>query len=228
MYCVKCGVKLQDGAESCPLCATPVWNPDSVERESSYPDTLPRQHREADLPGAIAFTVICTIAILVTLIVCFRLYGRLEWGGYVVFGIVLFFVVAVLPRWFCQPRGEVFVPVDHAAAALYVLFICLKTGGHWFLSFAFPVILASCLLSTAMICLLKYVKGGRLFIFGGFLILLGLFTVLVEFFEHLSFGTDMFRWSLYSLTVFGAVGLFLLIAGMIPALRSGMRKRFFF
>ena len=223
MYCVKCGVKLQEGAESCPLCETPVWNPDSVERESSYPDTLPRQHRESDLPGAIAF-----IAILVTLIVCFRLYGSLNWGGYVVFGVLLFYVVAVLPRWFRQPRGEAFVPLDHAATALYVLFISLKTGGHWFLSFAFPVILASCLLSTGMICLLKYVKGGRLFIFGGFLILLGLFTVLVEFFEHLSFGTAMFRWSLYSLTVFGAAGLFLLIAGMVPALRNGIRKRFFF
>ncbi len=228
MYCVKCGVKLQEGVECCPLCATPVWNPDSVVREPGYPDTLPRQHREADLPGAVAFTVICAIAILVTLIVCFRLYGSLGWGGYVVFGVLLFYVVAVLPRWFRQPRGEVFVPVDHFAAALYVLFICLKTGGHWFLSFAFPVILASCLLSTAMICLLKYVKGGRLFIFGGFLILLGLFTVLVEFFEHLSFGTAMFRWSLYSLTVCGAVGLFLLVAGVIPALRNGMRKRFFF
>jgi hypothetical protein len=38
----------------------------------------------------------------------------------------------------------------------------------------------------------------------------------------------MFRWSLYSLAGFGSVGLFLLIAGMIPSLRHGMRKRFFF
>ena len=145
-----------------------------------------------------------------------------------VLGIALFYILTVLPRWFREPRGEVFVPVDHAAIALYVLYICLKTGGHWFLSFAFPVILASCVLSTAMICLLKYVRGGRLFIFGGFLILLGGFTVLVEFFEHISFGTEMFRWSLYSLTSFGAAGLFLLIAGMIPALRQGLEKRFFF
>ena len=50
----------------------------------------------------------------------------------------------------------------------------------------------------------------------------------VEFFEHLSFGDEMFRWSLYSLAGFGSVGLFLLIAGMIPSLRQGMRKRFFF
>ena len=172
--------------------------------------------------------MICAIAVLVTLTVCFKLYGALNWGGYVVLGIALFYVVAVLPRWFRQPRGEVFVPVDHAAIALYMLYICLKTGGHWFLSFAFPVILASCALSTAMICLLKYVRGGRLFIFGGFLILLGGFTVLVEFFEHISFGTEMFRWSLYSLASFGAAGVFLLVAGMIPALRQGLEKRFFF
>ena len=228
MYCVKCGVRLQEGTERCPLCATPVWNPEETTEERGYPDTLPRAHRESDLPGAVAFTVICAIAVLVTLTACFKLYGALRWGGFVVLGIALFYVVAVLPRWFRQPRGEVFVPVDHAAISLYVLYICLKTGGHWFLSFAFPVILASCALSTAMICLLKYVRGGRLFIFGGFLILLGGFTVLVEFFEHISFGTEMFRWSLYSLTSFGAAGVFLLIAGMIPALRQGLEKRFFF
>ena len=50
MYCVKCGVKLQEGVERCPLCQTPVWNPEPQEESRSYPDTLPRQHREADLP----------------------------------------------------------------------------------------------------------------------------------------------------------------------------------
>ena len=79
-----------------------------------------------------------------------------------------------------------------------------------------------------MICLLKYVKGGTLFIFGGFLLVLGGFTVLIEFFEHLTFGHLMFRWSLYSLAGFASAGLFLLIAGMIPPLRQIIRRRFFF
>ena len=228
MYCVKCGVKLQEGVERCPLCNTPVWNPEPQEESRSYPDTLPQQHREADVPGAVALTLICAVASVVTLTVCLKLYGTLQWGGYVIFGLLLFYVIAVLPRWFREPKGEIFVPIDHAAAALFVLYVCLKTGGNWFLSFALPVILSSCLISTAMICLLKYVKGGRLFILGGFLLALGGFTVLVEFFEHLSFGNEMFRWSLYSLAGFGSVGLFLLIAGMIPSLRHGMRKRFFF
>ena len=228
MYCVNCGVKLQEGADSCPLCHTGVWNPQQKEAERSYPDQLPRQHRESDLPAAVVLTVLSVIAVLVVLTVCLKLYHALRWGGYVIFGIMLFYVIAVLPRWFRRPRGEVFVPVDHAAAALYVLYICLKTGGHWFLSFAFPILLASCLLTTAMICLLKYVRGGRIFIFCAFMILMGGFTVLVEFFEHLTFGAAMFRWSLYSLLGFGAAGVFLLLAGMIPPLRHALEKRFFF
>lgn len=228
MYCVKCGVKLQPGAERCPLCRTPVWDPEPEEAEHGYPDRLPRLYRESDLPGAVALTVLCAVALLVVLTVCFKLYGALRWGGYAVGGILLFYVVAALPRWFARPRGEIFVPIDHAAAGLYVLYICLMTGGRWFMSFAFPLLLASCLLSTGMICLLKYVRGGRLFIFGGFLLALGGFSVLVEFFEHVSFGAEMFRWSLFSLTGFGAAGLFLLIAGMIPSLRHWLEKRFFF
>ena len=228
MYCVKCGVKLQDGVKECPLCRTPVWNPEPAAAESGYPDHYPRTHRESTLPTAIALTVVCVTAALVILIVCLKLYGALNWGGYAIGGIALFYVVAVLPGWFERPRGEVFVPVDHAAAALLVLYICVRTGGSWFLGFAFPVILISCVLSTAVICLLKYVRGGRPYILGGFLLAVGGSTVLIELFEHLTFGTPMFHWSLYSLLGFGAVGLFLLLAGMIPALRQALKRRFFY
>lgn len=228
MYCVKCGVGLPEGASVCPLCHTPVWNPEARTEEKSYPDSLPRHTSESDLPGAVAMTVLSVIAAAVVLAVCFRLYGQLRWGGYAVGGIALFYVTAILPRWFRRPRAEVFVPVSHGAAALYVLYICLRTGGHWFLSFAFPLLGVSCLLTTGVICLVKYVKRGRLFIFGGFLLLLGGFTMLVEFFEHISFGTPMFRWSLFSLAGFGAAGLFLLAAGVIRPLRQALEKRFFF
>ena len=228
MYCVKCGVKLQDGAAECPLCHTAVRAPGDASAERSYPDSLPPHDRDSDLPAAVAMTVLCAIAAAVVLAVCFRLYGELRWGGYAVGGIALFYIIAVLPRWFRHPRAEVFVPSDHAAAALYALYVCLRTGGSWFLSFALPILAISCLLSTALICLLKYVRHGRLFIFGGFFLLLGACTMLIEFFEHIAFGTPMFLWSLFSLTGFGAVGLFLLVAAMIRPLREALEKRFFF
>lgn len=38
MYCVRCGVKLREGTESCPLCGTPVWNPEGARARKSYPE----------------------------------------------------------------------------------------------------------------------------------------------------------------------------------------------
>ena len=228
MYCIKCGVKLQEGAAECPLCHTAVRSPENTAAEPSYPDSLPPQYSESDIRGAVALTVLCAIAAAVVLAVCFRVCGKLSWGGYAIGGIILFYVIAVLPRWFRHPRAEIFVPCGHAAAALYVLYICLRTGGHWFLDFALPVIAVSCLLFTALICLLKYVRRGRLFIVGGFFLALGCFSMLIEFFEHITFGTPMFLWSLFALAGCGAVGLFLLIAGMIRPMREALEKRFFF
>ena len=228
MYCVKCGVRLQEGVERCPLCGTPVWNPEGSRMEKAYPERLPRTDRESTVPVAAALTTLCVIAVLVILAICFRMYGALEWGVYAVSGIALFAVLAVLPLWFRHPLPEVFVPADHAAAALFLLTVCGASGGNWFLSFALPLTAISCILSTALICLLRHVREGRLFIFGGLLVLMGLFSMLVEFFEHITFDTPMFLWSLYSLMGFGAAGLFLLITGMIPSLRASLEKRFFF
>ena len=45
MYCVYCGVKLQDGAKECPLCRTPVMIAGEREtaEQSSYSDRLPEE-----------------------------------------------------------------------------------------------------------------------------------------------------------------------------------------
>ncbi len=228
MYCVKCGVRLQDGVSSCPLCNTPVWDPEQPEAEHGYPDHYPGAHQESSRPFSVAMTAVSVMAAAVILTVCLRLYGALNWGGYAIGGIALLYVIAVLPKWFRHPPVEVFVPVDHAAAALYVLYVCLKTGGDWFLPFAFPVILVSCLLFTAVACLLKHVRRGRLFILGGFLLGLGGFTVLIELFSHLAFGVPMFLWSLYPLVGFAVAGGFLLLAGTVPSLRKALERRFFF
>lgn len=230
MYCVKCGVKLSDGVGECPLCGTKVYVPAESDgkREKNYPDELPSHYREKGLASLFVVTLLSVTVIAVVLLVCFRLYGELRWGGFAAGGTALFYVIAVLPFWFRRPKAEIFVPADHAAAALYILYCCVRTGGSWFVSFALPVIALSCILSEAMICLLKYVRRGRLFIFGGFFILFGGFFAAAEFFEHLTFGTEMFRWSLYPLTVFAAAGLFLLTAGMIRPMRNALERRFFF
>ena len=98
---------------------------------------------------------------------------------------------------------------------------------HWFLSFGFPVTAMSCLLLTGFIALLRYVRGGRLFIIGGSVIVLGGLSMLVEFFQHITFGTKMFTWSLYVVSSCLAFGMFLILAGTIRPLREYLERRFF-
>ena len=228
MYCVKCGVKLRDGEERCPLCATPVWNPNADTTEPSYPeDREPQMTRESRLPAAIFLSALSVLAVIVTGLVCLRLYHAIRWGGYVFSGVGLAYIIFILPLWFDRYSPLIAIPVDHAAAMLCVLYICLATGGHWFWSFAFPVILLSCALVMALYCLLRFVCHGRHFIIGGFFMALGVATVLVELFEHISFGHPMFRWSQYSAGSLLVAGFFFLLIGMIKPLREALDRRFF-
>lgn len=150
MYCVKCGVRLQDSAETCPLCGTPVWRPEEK-----------------------------------------------------------------------APQADFF------AVCGYLLYICLYTGGRWFLSFAFPVVMLFCVVTTASIALFRYVRRGKLFITGGLLVAIGGSTMLVELFQHITFGTQMFHWSLYTASVFAWAGFFLILSGIIRPLREYLERKFF-
>ena len=123
--------------------------------------------------------------------------------------------------------GGVFVPADFFAVCGYLLYICLYTGGRWFLSFAFPVVMLFCVVTTASIALFRYVRRGKLFITGGLLVAIGGSTMLVELFQHITFGTQMFHWSLYTASVFAWAGFFLILSGIIRPLREYLERKFF-
>ena len=228
MYCVKCGVRLGDGVRQCPLCQTPVWCPDeTVKADTAFSSAYPAPPRSARYPVLAFLTVICAAACLTTLILCLKTYGRVAWSGYVMLGLAVFYFSFCFPAWFDRPHPMVFLPMFFALSCGYLLYICLATGGRWFLSFAFPVVMLVGLLVTVGVALYRYIRGGRLFITGALLIAMGGFSMLVELFEAITFGTRMFTWSLYSVTVLSLFGLFLILAGMIPPLRSYLERKFF-
>jgi hypothetical protein len=227
MYCVKCGVSLTDGVECCPLCGTPVWNPTEDCGEKAYPCRYPDKSYGERVAGVALVTVIMAALCLSCLIFCLSTFHAAAWSAYVMLGAALFYIVAILPSWFRNPHPLIFVPADFVAACGYLLYICLSTGGHWFMSFAFPVVMLVCLLTTAAIALVKYVRKGRLIITGGLLLAIGGSSVLLEFFQHITFGSRMFAWSLYSVTAFGIFGVFLIVAGLVKPMREHLERKFF-
>ena len=231
MYCIHCGVKLQDNMAECPLCHTPVVTtpmPESAVR-SRYSERIPEKEKtHGKLFALWLFTAVMIAAGLGCLVFCLRTAGTADWSGIVLMSLALVWIVVILPAMFPRWRPMIFLPVDFAALAGFLLYVCVKTGGNWFLSFAFPVTGIAAAVTLTGVALTRYMTQGRLRMMSLLVIFIGLSFMLIEFFQHITFGTPMFVWSLYCVSGFCLIGLFLFVASFIPSLSAYLRRTFFF
>lgn len=231
MYCIKCGVELAESEKKCPLCGTVVFNPEVPKPDGAptYPPEYTLNTGNVNRSGVMfIITMLFLLPIVTVLLTDWQLNGRIIWSGYVVGAVLLLYVVVILPLWFRAPNPVVFIPVDFAAVALYLLYINLACGGHWFLSFALPVCGGAMLIVTAAAALLRYARGGYFFIFGGAFILIGLYNVLIEFLLNLNFKLhEGYIWSFYPLAGCVIIGAMLIVIGCSSHLRESLHKKFF-
>lgn len=229
MYCVRCGVELADTESRCPLCGTVVYHPELQQKEGErlYPEKdRPQRGRSRWLP--IVLSAVTLLAMLIVLLCNLQISGAVTWSGFVLGALILGYVIAVLPTWFSKPNPVIFVPCGFAATALYLLYISVITEGRWFLCFALPVTGGIGLIVTAVVTLLRYVKKGKLYIFGAASILLGIFVMVVEWLIHTVFyGGWMIGWSLYPLVVLAVLGGFLIFLAICRPARESMERKFF-
>lgn len=230
MYCVKCGVKLAETERKCPLCQTVVCHPDFPPSEAR--PLYPAHKMPKGASGLKALGGVMIILFLIPLVVSFlsdwKANGRLDWFGYVAGAVVCAYIIAALPLWFARPNPVVFVPCDFAAVTAYLLYLCLATGGHWFLSFALPVAGGLCAIVTAVVTLLRYVRGGRLYIVGGATMATGGWLLLTEYLLAVTFGIRFVGWSVYPLLVLTLLGGLLIYLGIDRRARETVERKLFF
>ena len=230
MYCINCGVKLCDSQTKCPLCNTVVWHPEfNPDAEKLL---FPKNKMPPSSSGTKALGGAVIIMFLIPLLVCFladlMLDGTIEWFGYVAGALFVGYIMFALPLWFKKPNPVIFVPCSFAATALYLLYINFATGGNWFLSFAFPVSLGICLITSTVVTLTHYLKKGRLYIFGGAFASLGTFMLLVEYLLSITFNIKFAGWSFYPLVVLVLFGCLLIYFAINADARETIRRKLFF
>lgn len=230
MYCIKCGVKLADTEKSCPLCGTVVFHPELFQGEGK--PLYPRQKQQIRKNSGYLLQFLLSFCVFLAMIIVFvcdlQISKSITWSGYVLGGLGLGYICVILPMWFKRPNPVIFLSADFVAAGGYLLLVNLLTGGKWFLSFAFPVTGGVGIIIVTVVALVKYLKKGKMFVFGGMLIALGLFMMLVEFLISITFKVGHFLlWSLYPLVVLSLVGIFLIFLGTYRPAREMMEKKFF-
>ena len=231
MYCVRCGVALADTEKTCPLCQAVVYHPEITQSNVNplYPrDQMPAPRVRPWGTLMIVTMLLFLLPISICIVCDWQINGIVNWSGYVTGALIMLYVMFVLPHWFRKAHPVIFVPAGFAAIALFLLYINLSTGGHWFLSFAFPVTGSLGLLFTAVVTLSLYFPRARLYTFGGFFLAFGGMMLLIEFLLHITFGLPgLGTWSFYPLIVFGMLGMGLILVALIPPLRESLERKFF-
>lgn len=230
MYCIRCGVKLADTETKCPLCGTVPFHPD-IERttaEPLYPENQLPGTQISPLGALICISAAFLIPLLITLLCDLRINNSVTWSGYVIGALLTAYEICILPLWFQKPNPVIFVPCGFAVIGLYVLYINFATGGGWFLSFAFPLIGGFGLIVSAVVTLMRYIRRGRLYIFGGAFIATGAFAVLIEFLINYTFLLSHFvGWSIYPLVALVLLGGTLIFLAICRPARESMERKFF-
>lgn len=230
MYCIKCGVELAPSEIRCPLCQTTVYHPELFKKPKAppYPPNVKPRLR-VNLRGAMLIVTAVYLMLILQLLICdATIFGGFTWSLYATGGILLSYVVMLLPLWFARPNPVIFVPCDFAATALYLLLIDVMTDGGWFLSLAMPAVGATAAIITAVIVLCRYVKRGYFYILGGAFIAFGGTLLLMEFLINMTFSLSKFYfWSVYPLIGFTLVGLALIVIGICRPLRESLAKKIF-
>ena len=230
MYCVKCGVKLADTEKICPLCGTKVYHPELMQGEGNniYPKRKYPAPEERTLGLPIFLTAVFIVPLLTVLFCDLRFSGIITWSGIVAGAMSLFYLMFVLPLWFKKSHPVIFVPCSFGAIGLFLFYLNWFVNGKWFLSFALPMLGCVSIIVITVLVLLRYVRGGRLYIFGGAFIATGGMMLLLEFLLDITFSqVDFIGWSFYPLASLVLIGGILIFLGICRPAREAMERKFF-
>lgn len=146
-YCVNCGVELDNSALKCPLCDTPVINPNILKNEKSDPPFPVR----IDIPSASKnrySAIIISILLLIPNIVCVAtnllFTPELFWSIYVTSSSLMFWFLFVFPFIVKKKLPYLILTVDAIATAAYIFIFYYYNSAQtgWFGSVAIPLDIA--------------------------------------------------------------------------------------
>ncbi|MBO5374883.1 MAG: hypothetical protein J6A54_05510, partial [Clostridia bacterium] len=81
---------------------------------------------------------------------------------------------------------------------------------------------------TTFVAIYRYVKRGRLYLYGGAILALGAYMVLLEILISKVFdGGVRFIWSRYPLLAMLIIGIMLIVIAVCKPLRMSLKKKFF-
>lgn len=232
-YCVHCGVKLDPSLKKCPLCNTPVIDPNQLpcyEASSPYPSKKgqvePARRKDLAVLVSILLLTISITCVLLNLLV----FPRISWS-LLVLGFCLLVWVICIPFLICRKLSPYLsVLLDFLAIFFYLYLISLLTGTkEWLLYLGLPIAALFALLSELCIFLIRQISRSTLSVILYFFSYIALACIGIEmlcrnYLQH----SLRITWSAVVLVICAIFIIAIITIMLRPRLREEVRRRLHF
>ena len=233
-YCVNCGVELHASAKNCPLCRTPVINPNELKKMGEAKPPFPTQKGQVEPVKRKDLGILLTMVTLATAGICGILnalvFRESPWSLVVLGACVILWVL--LEPFVLYTRQSVYLSLlCDGAAVVFLLYMItfLVENDDWFLGLGVPmVVLVTVVVELFTLCINKLPKSfltvSLYFFTGAGLLCLGIELLLGRFLR----GDIRLSWSAVVLTVCGILDIAFITMLSCRRLRNSIRRRLHF
>ncbi len=165
-YCVNCGVELNSDLKECPLCNTPVYHPEKLEknRETS---AFPKEKGQAEPVTKKDVWLLITVIAVMTAVTCVVLnwlvYDSYNWSVAIVGACALLWVTLIPATVPLKFPVYVYLLLDGLMLSVYLFMLTFMTAGQgWFWRLGLPFVVLLTVVAEAFALCMKILPRGFL------------------------------------------------------------------
>ena len=233
-YCVNCGVELEPSLKKCPLCNTPVINPNELQKIGEAVSPYPVKAGQVDVVKRKDLALLTCVVLIATSLCCLLLnlfvFSGSPWSLFIIGACLLLFVLVLPVVIYTKLPIYLSLALDGAAIAFYLYMITFNTkSDRWFIYLALPIVILVTILVEIFTLLLHMFPIAFLTTALYFFIETALLCVGLELLiKHYLNAPLMLVWSAIVLTICGVISVALLTILSRRRLREAVRRRLHF
>lgn len=231
-YCVNCGVELNSNEKRCPLCSTPVINPNIDSKKTDLPPYPTNSEfiveRKIKRTTALLISIVMFVPILVCPLCDFLVTGKISWSMYAILGIALGWILIVPP---ILMRNDVVMKsawLDFFSVVIFLYFVnqIAPTDVDWFGTLSLPIVCLIMVMLMAILIICTIFKPRPITIVALTIFMIGIFSVAIDIITGKFMERDVIvYWSLPVVIACSAVTLLLIVISRLAKLKAIIKKR---
>lgn len=232
-YCVNCGVELEASLTKCPLCHTPVVNPNELNKKvppSPYPTDKGQVEAVKRKDLGILISVVLTATGVTCLLLNLLVFNSSRWSFLVIGSCLCLFVFSFPAVFHIKTPIYLCLLADGISVAVYLYLITFLTRSNaWFWQMGLPIVTILTILAELFPLLAKFFRLTILSCALCIFIEIPVFCVSLELLiRHILERPYQITWSAVVLTVCVIIDIALITILAKKRLRNEVRRRLHF